>query len=146
MHTVGPESLKTHIRAAGLGSASKAALDTLRVVVLRSRDLCLLVGDSGTSDGLLRLAARVAAGKDDGVINEEKSKGMGVIWEVAEEKDDAWECAGVTVLGVGARWSLAGVVIGREAAGGTSTGLGAADGRLTGGRWLTGVTGALFMC
>ena len=120
MHTVGPESLKTSLRDEALGSASRAALDALLVVELRSADLCLFVGESGTSKGLLRLAARCAAGKEVGVMRVEKSKAIGGMWEVADEKDEAWECAGVTVLEIGARGVLTGVIVALETTAGTA--------------------------
>lgn len=75
---------------------SRAALDALLVVEFLSADRRLLVGNSGTPAGLLRLADWQGAGKDVGIIREEKSKPVGavrdaagVISEVADENEEA---------------------------------------------------------
>ena len=89
---------------------SRAALEALLVVELLSADRRLLVGDSGTPAGLLRLVDWHAAGNDVGVTNEEKLKARGAIWaaagvisDVADENEEACECVGVSTLGIGTR-------------------------------------------
>ena len=42
------------------------------------------------------------------------------MWEVADEKDEAWECAGVAVLELGAWGVLTGVIVALETTAGTA--------------------------
>ena len=54
------------------------------------------------------------------MIRVEKSKAIGAMWEVADKNDEAWECAGVTVLELGARGGLTGVIVALETTAGTA--------------------------